>query len=80
MTTSHSSSSTWFSYGEWQEFATNTINRAGFGGSEREPFLGGVLQVDEELLTAAAREEVQVLAFIGTALSGNWTLCEKSRR
>ena len=60
--------------------ALEAINRAGLSGSEGEPFLGGILQIDEELLTAAAREEVQVLAFIGTALSGNWTLCEKSRR
>src|SRR5215469_10724652 len=44
--------------------ALEAINRAGFGGSECEPFLGGVLQVDEELFAAAARKEVQVLAFI----------------
>ena len=36
--------------------ALEAINRASLSGSEGEPFLGGILQIDEELLTAAARE------------------------
>jgi hypothetical protein len=50
--------------------ALEAINRASLSGSEGEPFLGGILQIDEELLTAAAREEVQVLAFIDFDLVG----------
>jgi hypothetical protein len=44
--------------------ALQAIDRAGLGGTEGEPLLGSILQVDVELLAAAAGDAVKVIALV----------------
>src|SRR5215831_4757983 len=50
--------------------ALQAIDRAGLGGTEGEPLLGSILQVDEELLAAAAGDAVKVIALVDFDLVG----------